>query len=204
MDGIGGALGYLSDFILEVKSGAWTRSATWVLGFVFLWSGTAKLPAIEATREAIGRFRVVREPTRVHAISLSITEIAIGASLVAGFARALALIVASFALLLFSILVVAAVVRGEKFECNCFGPTGTQISWRTAARTLSLCALASVLLAGASDPVVSNALAVDLALALGTLGAVATASLLPPLLRESRQTSVFIARFASAGSGTAR
>jgi len=188
-DGIGSALS-------AVPGSAALAVLILALGFVFLWSGSAKLRDPWLAAMALVDFRLVRVPIRMLGAAAGTVELALGGLLVLAALWAPSLqvpaSVAALALLaVFCLLIARAVRHGAAFPCFCFGGSGDQLSRATLLRTATLATGAGV--AVVSSAVDTAAVAYGdrmaaAAVAAGVIGAVvllraarAVATIPPPL-----------------------
>lgn len=124
-----------------------TGVALWFLAAVFMIAGFAKMrrPGLAA----IVDFGVLRRVHPRFGFAVGAIEVILSASLAMStlFAPVVrsATVAASIFLWGFSILILRAIVAGERFPCFCFGETESDLSFRTFLRTLVLAILATVL-----------------------------------------------------------
>lgn len=114
------------------------------LAAVLLFSAGAKLLEPNWAAAAIMEFRVARRKRTLYARVLATAELLLGTALLmpSRLILAMALVTAVLLFGLFTALQVAALRRGERFACGCFGDD-QPISPRTVIRTAALCALAA-------------------------------------------------------------
>lgn len=151
-----------------------TRAVLWLLAFVFLWSGTAKLRNPERAAWALVDFGVAHRVQAARGIAFATVEVATGAALIVGavLGGAIAVAAAGAAALLFAafvILIARSLSRGEQFECFCFGEGSGALSARTLVRAGALAALAVTTVAQAGGLTVAPA--ADIALLPGVIAA---------------------------------
>jgi uncharacterized membrane protein YphA (DoxX/SURF4 family) len=95
----------------------------WVLAFVFLFAGKAKSQDIT---EFIGTIALLRFlPMHLNSLLahlIIIIEFSIGICLLLGFFTQVSLIMAVFIFILFTVYILVNWIRGNIFDCNCFGP----------------------------------------------------------------------------------
>lgn len=122
-----------------------------LLAAVFVISAVAKIRNREESREAIARFGLPSPVARVLAPALPVAELAsAGLLLSADPAAAAGAVLGLVLLLAFTVAIVVNLLRGNRFDCHCFGQLGgSQISWWTVARNIGLLVLAAVALVGA-------------------------------------------------------
>ncbi len=121
-----------------------TLLARLVLGAVWLVAGVAKLRRKEARARSVTNFGL--RPLWLSATvgaALPWIEIGLGLLLILGKWRVEAAYVSAVLLAVFGIAIAISLVRGNVFDCNCFGQmTKAPISWASVARNAGLCALA--------------------------------------------------------------
>lgn len=155
------------------------------LGWILLWSGTAKLRKPLLAAAALVDFGFGRRPKRSYGTALGACEVAV-ALLLLIVPGVLPLIVAAVILSGFAVALGSVLRSGGRVPCLCFGNTHSVVSLTSLARTGALALLAWVLAAAAylRSSVASAAL---LAIAaLGLLGVVVFAAHLPELRRNGR------------------
>lgn len=104
---------------------------------VFVLSGSVKLVRPFGAALALAQFRMVRRVRLELGRAAGVTELVVGLGLFFGPAE-LWLPAAAVMLLGFSVMIGAALSRGERFDCACFGGHGAPLGALTLARTLSL------------------------------------------------------------------
>jgi hypothetical protein len=119
--------------------------ATWLLGWVFLWSGMVKVRRPMRAAVAIVDFGVSGHLHSWAGVVLGFLELAIAGLLflVSG-ARAPVALAAIF-LGLFTFLIARAVRSGASFACFCFGDSQSKVSIITLLRTAALAGVAFIL-----------------------------------------------------------
>ena len=135
--------------VAAVFSDDGVRAVLWLLGFVFLWSGTAKLRAPERAAWALVDFGVARRVQVGRGVAFAGVEVATGAALCAGavLGGVTAVVAASVSaglLAAFVALIARGLSRGAQFECFCFGEGSGTLSARTLGRAGALLALAVI------------------------------------------------------------
>jgi hypothetical protein len=120
---------------------------TWMLAWVFAWSGLAKLRRPRRAALAIVEFGVTSRTNPLFGFGLGAIEVALAAALVLWPSRRPALAAVMMTLSVFLVLIVRSLARGELFPCYCFGNDASVISWMTAVRTAGLTAVALLLFA---------------------------------------------------------
>lgn len=118
--------------------------AIWILAFVFVLTGFAKLrrPALAAM--AIVDFGVLRRVRPRVGTILGGFELLLGLVIALRVEPVTALSLAVCLLWTFTFLIARALLSGADFACFCFGRAGSVLSKGTLARTVSLALLASV------------------------------------------------------------
>jgi hypothetical protein len=126
---------------------------SWVLGVVFLASAVGKMLAFVPfanTVEAVGTMFFTSLP-EVAVVAGVVAVIAIEALLavllLGGLLPIAAAILALAVLILFAGIGAAAMRRGAKIDCRCFGTSGETLGVRTVVRAVVLALIASILLA---------------------------------------------------------
>lgn len=135
----------LAWFLGSLHSSVGYQVGTWVLAFVFLWSGAVKLRRPTLAALAIADFGATRRAKAWHGTALGAFELLLGVGLVVGSRTDVTLGISAVVLSLFTALLLRSVLRGERFACFCFGSADESISHRAVARTLALALLAGVL-----------------------------------------------------------
>jgi hypothetical protein len=141
--------GVVSDLIEEVfaflTSVDSLRALLFLLGYVFCWSGIAKVrnPALAAL--AMKDFEVVTSPRPGFGLVLGICETLLGLLLVSGLFIRTSALVAMLVLWTFSGLIARSLLQDRKFECFCFGGLDGQVSKLSLLRTVCLALLATLL-----------------------------------------------------------
>lgn len=126
-----------------------------IVGGLFVAAGVAKLSATTHWRQAwLASYQLV--PTmlvRPVAWGVPLSELVVGIVLVvSAFGRAGA-VAAAAVLLVVTVAVISALMRGLRVSCGCFGTLGDLISWRIVARNLVLiAALTSLAVHGLTGP----------------------------------------------------
>lgn len=111
-----------------------------LIGAIFVFSGLAKIGDLGTFAGDVHNFRMVPVALEhVIAMALPWVELVVGLALVSG-VRARAGAVISFALmLLFTVAVAQAIVRGLDIECGCFGKeNATRVGWVKLAQNVGL------------------------------------------------------------------
>lgn len=120
--------------------------ALWSLAWIFAIAGIAKIRRPVPAAFALADFRVTKRVRPAAAATLGAIEIALAIAIAFHVAPRAILLVTVLLLAAFSAAIAAALVRGERFTCYCFG-AGEAISAATLARTalLSVVALGALL-----------------------------------------------------------
>jgi uncharacterized membrane protein YphA (DoxX/SURF4 family) len=137
------------------------RLARFLLGALFLWAATSKIPDMAAFAESVANYRIV-PPALVPfaAAALVGVEIAAGVALIVNaWARAAALLVAAL-MAVFTVGVASALARGIDLACGCFGGTDAA-TWWTVLRDLVILALALGVAASSPSPPPSHSPPLD-------------------------------------------
>ena len=133
---------------------------TWMVALTFALSAAAKFRYPSAATQAVRRFlNSERLPVRSGAV-LGAVELTVGLLLATSnglpVLRQPAAVAASALLWAFSVGLLANVVLGRRFPCDCFGPTQHDISYATVLRTMVL-AVTATYLATTADRVARDA-----------------------------------------------
>ena len=118
------------------------------LATVFAWAAAAKLADPSASRAAVAAAGVPRWAAEPASRLLPVVELAVAGGLVLFEGAAMAMIAAGLVVVL-SVGLGAALMRGTSSGCGCFGNRGPQLGWAGVARNAALAA-ATVALYGAS------------------------------------------------------
>jgi putative oxidoreductase len=113
-----------------------------VLGALFLWASTTKVPDMAAFAESVANYRIA-PPALVPALASAVVgiEMLAGVALLANvWARAAAWVIAAL-LAGFTVGLTSALVRGIDLACGCFGGNDPA-TWWTVLRDVALLALA--------------------------------------------------------------
>ncbi len=118
-----------------------------VLGMVFLVAAADKLGNPELFARNIANYRLVPlELVNVLAIVLPWLELMVGLMLLAGLRVQAAAMVAAGLLVVFTVALVSALVRGLDIHCGCFSQTATErIGWERVLHDIALLVAALVL-----------------------------------------------------------
>jgi hypothetical protein len=152
-----------------------------VLAVVFSAAAGAKLADQHEFRTAVRWFGVPEPLAPALAVLVPAAELAVAAGLVTQL-NWLAALAALGLLLAFSAMIATGLVRGESFECRCFGLLGAgRLGWSSVFRNLGLGVLAAIIVAvdGGSDAATS--------LVVGFAASLAFAYGLVAELRQSRR-----------------
>jgi len=108
------------------------RVGRMVLGLVFVGAGVAKLPAFASFRFSIAEFAgFPPAATLIVACGLIAAELVLGSLLLAGLWVRRSALLAGGLLLLFAVVLTAALVRGVDIPCSCFGYLGPHLQMRS-------------------------------------------------------------------------
>jgi hypothetical protein len=124
-----------------------SRVLVWVLAGTFLIAGAAKLLSPSATALAIVRFGLLRSPRTAIARAVGVAELVLATLIVYAADTGIPLVVATMALVVTSVLIGRALLRGEDFPCGCFGASDTPLSRRTLLRNVLFIGLSASLVA---------------------------------------------------------
>jgi hypothetical protein len=190
MEGFDQVGAWLTSIGETLSSDAAVRAAAWLLAGVFVVSAYEKLRRPALAGMAMADFRVIRRPSSTAGRALGLVELALGVALVGGALAGGALLlgtaaVAALLLCSFVVLIARSLRADARFDCYCFGPGGSPLSWRTLLRTASLAATALAIPVLADVPAASAA-HLDSSLGIGVLCSAALVSALPRLLRWNR------------------
>lgn len=120
-------------------------------GAVLLIAGLAKLRMgqAEVLKSVVGYRVLPYSVARGWARVLPPLEVTLGIALIAGVSVSLIATLATVLMLVITVAVAQAVIRGRKAACGCFGTGGKLVSWPVVARnSLLIAALASLSLGG--------------------------------------------------------
>jgi putative oxidoreductase len=124
-----------------------------VLGGLFVWAGILKLLDVSAFIDEVGNYRLLPALAPLLGTTLPTIEIAAGVALAAtrgAWRSAAALLVLSM-MVVFTIAVSSAWLRGIDVRCGCFGTGGGPIGPLTVARDVGLLAAAVLVLVRSRD-----------------------------------------------------
>jgi uncharacterized membrane protein YphA (DoxX/SURF4 family) len=118
-----------------------------VLGIVFLVAAADKVANAEAFARSIANYRLLPvEVVNLVALVLPWLELLVGLMLVVGLRVRAAAVIASGLLLVFTVALVSALVRGLDIHCGCFSQTAAErIGWGRVIEDVLLLAAAVVL-----------------------------------------------------------
>jgi len=118
-----------------------------VLGMVFLVAAADKVANAEAFARSIANYRLLPvEVVNLVALVLPWLELLVGLMLVVGLRVRAAAVIASGLLLVFTVALVSALVRGLDIHCGCFSQTAAErIGWGRVIEDVLLLAAAVVL-----------------------------------------------------------
>lgn len=116
--------------------------ATWLLAWVFAWSGVAKVFRPEAASRALVSFGVVKHARPSLGVFLGVVELSLAVMLPAPTTTTVVSLTALMLLAAFTFLIARSLHEGQRFPCGCFGDNGTDISPWTLVRAAALAVLA--------------------------------------------------------------
>ena len=127
----------------------WLRNRTVIrvcqilIGFLFAWSGLAKLGDIQTFADQIHNFRIMPVAfEHLVAMTLPWIELVASLSLVLGIRARSAAVLVTLLLAAFTLGVIQAMIRGLDFECGCFGTAdGTTVGFQKIGQNLVMLAL---------------------------------------------------------------
>lgn len=116
------------------------------LGALFLASAVSKIRNPATFRRTVRTYELVpRRAVAAVAHLVVASEVLLGLSLLAGFAKTVSLGAASAMLLVFATAITVNLLRGRSFDCGCYGlELRAPISWRHVVRNCGLGALAAI------------------------------------------------------------
>jgi uncharacterized membrane protein YphA (DoxX/SURF4 family) len=120
-------------------------------GGLLLIAGLAKLRMgyVEVLKSVVGYKILPFQAARAWARVLPPLELTLGGALVAGVFVPLVATAAAMLMLVLTVAVAQAVIRGRKAACGCFAPGGNLVSWSVVVRnSLITAALASLVMGG--------------------------------------------------------
>lgn len=122
------------------------RACQIATGIVFAWAGLAKIGDPAAFAEQVHNFRLVPVfAENLVAMTLPWIELVTALALLAGIRARDGAILASAALAVFTLAVIAALARGLDIECGCFGTSdASRVGLTKVASNLVLVAVAVV------------------------------------------------------------
>ena len=134
--------------------------------FVLLYSGLLKIVAPGAAGRALVHFHVTRQFRQSVARALGGFEALLGGLILIPWTSRTASGAASLLFAVFAVLLLRALVRGERFACGCFGEDSRDLDGWTLVRASLLCVVAGLLAArnvgdagvGLADVIVGSAL----------------------------------------------
>lgn len=188
MSGVDAVVATIGQLVETLASPLSIGVAAIVLGVTLSWSGFVKLTRPLPAAWAMVDFDLISRPNRMMGRALGLIEALVGLGLtlrvgvIALFASALVLTC------LFSLLILRSLLRGQRFECACFG-SKHELSWTSLVRSLLLAAIAGSGLAGVSlngvdlNDLLSIAGTLELVSAVAILGFVVLMSQIPNLMR---------------------
>jgi len=113
------------------------------LGGVFIFSGVAKLAALEAFADLVVEYHILPHSlSRIYGYLLPGVEVAVGIFLVSGLFLRTNAFISILATISFLIAKSVSLYRGEHFTCGCFGETAVTLSSVTIALDVLLLGLA--------------------------------------------------------------
>jgi uncharacterized membrane protein YphA (DoxX/SURF4 family) len=120
-----------------------TLAARFVLAFIFLRAGIAKLSDLSDFRTAVANYQIL--PARLNgtaARAVPVAELTAGLLLLLGVLPGITAAFLAALLAIFSVAIIINLARGRVFDCGCGGTAPRQISWRHVAVNLALAASA--------------------------------------------------------------
>jgi len=118
-----------------------------VLFVVFAWAGLSKLADLNGTRQSLIEFSIPRALTQPFSILLPSVELAIAGSLLFAATRWWGAWAALALLVLFTIGISFALIKGRRPSCHCFGRfSAGPIGWPAFVRNSGLIVLASLII----------------------------------------------------------
>jgi hypothetical protein len=142
--------------------------AVLALSALFGWAGLTKVRHPYLAAMAAFDLRVISRPSKTAGVLIGVGEAALAAGLVVPATRPLAAIASVIVSLAFAVAIGAALRRGERFPCGCFGDPEEAISPQTVWRS-GLMALGGIEVALASS---DGPFATEVWLQAGTLAAI--------------------------------
>lgn len=117
------------------------------VGVAFAWAGVIKVADVAAFEEGLVNYRLLPAATiPLIAATLPPIEVIIGLCLVVGFLSRGAALLASGMLVIFTVAIVQAILRGIDVECGCFGAgsgAAASMGWPEVVRDVVLLAAAA-------------------------------------------------------------
>ena len=131
--------------VLLAEDPVFLGALAWLLAVVLFFAGVTK--AVRPWRFALTLtdFRIMRRPSRNAALAVAAIELGVALLIAIPATRIYAVVPATALFLAFTVLLSAAVIRGDRFPCGCFGSEDEEISLRSLLRTISLLGCSAVL-----------------------------------------------------------
>jgi peroxiredoxin len=121
--------------------------ARFVVAGVFALAGVAKLADLAGSRQAVRDFGLPRSLAATVGTLLPLAELAVAGALIGRGSATWGAVAALVLLLAFVLGVGGALLRGEQFDCHCFGQLrSSPAGWSTLVRNVALALLAGVIL----------------------------------------------------------
>lgn len=150
---------HLGEFLLlganAVTSATAAGLSLWLLGFVFLFSGSSKLRKPALVAMALIDFGVTRKLIPLASVALGGVEVVLAIGLMFRVALPLPAIVACALLSIFCFAIGRSLIHGKRFPCYCFGDSNDQLGIWTLIRSGALTIVALVAVEGSSDMAIS-------------------------------------------------
>ena len=115
-----------------------------VLGLVFIWAALAKIGDVSGFALEIHNYRVTPLALEnIFAMTIPWIELVAGVALLLNLAPRAGTLVLGAMLILFTILILSAIVRGLDIACGCFGTSdAARTGWETLLRDIAFLAMA--------------------------------------------------------------
>ena len=142
---------YQKSFAAGISLSAGFAVASAIIAGVFILSGSSKIRHPLVASVAMVRFGLLRNVRAWTGLGAGVLELLVGASLLAWPNSVIPYVPATGLLTMFTALIASALLRGERFQCACFGDGGAKLSYVTLLRTFALFGLAGLSLLAVAD-----------------------------------------------------